>query len=655
MNSSEQSRFLSKQVKFHKQKLRLDNLVAEANEAPQRSLELEPQILQASQIVLTLIRQLLASAQQNHELSYLQKQLRMSQEELISSLSMLANHLTPVCVLSSPSPEFQSESTPPLPVPTSNRRQCLLATSETDLRTFQEQIMDAAEHDPFPSYYQSFHEESPGGWDDSDDEEEEELIYDVQPQQSNYTSGNDEEEKSGCSDEEPAVMGFSPPTMSKKLSLFPEELDCHYDCEKILGKGAYGTVALATATDKNPKVAPGTKVAIKKQTDIFINAHGTKRLLREIRVLQALSGHPCIINLLDIKIPQPKDLNTFSTTCLVFEYVEWDLAKLIKMDVFLTEQQIKIIIKRILYGLNYMHQAKIVHRDLKPANILINSQVDVKICDFGLSRCISEHDTKPVAKSTDLLREEVQTNNNTDLLPLRFRKEVTEHVVTRFYRAPEISFKEVEKEYLPAVDIWSVGVIIGELLQMLEANCPNREDRQVLFHGVSDGTLSPRRGQSSRSMKRGDKDQIMEIFRKCGTPSEQYVNKIKNKSTRTWLQKLKKIPEIDWSTLFPSGPEPAVDLMRRMLEYDWETRVDTSEAIDHEWLDSWSETQCEEFENEEVVFNFEDVFLSRQLLRELISDSILSYNEDLQKRYEQRKRNRAGRKRRKLAARASRD
>ena len=37
-----------------------------------------------------------------------------------------------------------------------------------------------------------------------------------------------------------------------------------------------------------------------------------------------------------------------------------------------------------------MHKIKIMHRDLKPGNFLINSSCHVKLCDFGLSRCIAE-------------------------------------------------------------------------------------------------------------------------------------------------------------------------------------------------------------------------------------------------------------------------
>jgi serine/threonine protein kinase len=41
---------------------------------------------------------------------------------------------------------------------------------------------------------------------------------------------------------------------------------------------------------------------------------------------------------------------------------------------------------QILRALKYMHSANVMHRDLKPANILVNSNCDLKICDFGLAR-----------------------------------------------------------------------------------------------------------------------------------------------------------------------------------------------------------------------------------------------------------------------------
>lgn len=87
---------------------------------------------------------------------------------------------------------------------------------------------------------------------------------------------------------------------------------------------------------------------------------------------------------------------------------------------------------QILRGLKYVHSANVLHRDLKPSNLLLNANCDLKIGDFGLARTTSE---------TDFM---------------------TEYVVTRWYRAPELLLNC--SEYTAAIDIWSVGCILGEIM-----------------------------------------------------------------------------------------------------------------------------------------------------------------------------------------------
>lgn len=86
---------------------------------------------------------------------------------------------------------------------------------------------------------------------------------------------------------------------------------------------------------------------------------------------------------------------------------------------------------QLLRGLKYVHSAKVLHRDLKPSNLLLNTNCDLKIGDFGLARTTSE---------TDFM---------------------TEYVVTRWYRAPELLLNC--SEYTAAIDVWSVGCILGEI------------------------------------------------------------------------------------------------------------------------------------------------------------------------------------------------
>lgn len=79
---------------------------------------------------------------------------------------------------------------------------------------------------------------------------------------------------------------------------------------------------------------------------------------------------------------------------------------------------------QILRGLKYVHSAHVLHRDLKPSNILLNASCDLKICDFGLARTTTE-------------------GNNF----------MTEYVVTRWYRAPELLLSC--ESYGAGIDVWS--------------------------------------------------------------------------------------------------------------------------------------------------------------------------------------------------------
>jgi mitogen-activated protein kinase 1/3 len=106
---------------------------------------------------------------------------------------------------------------------------------------------------------------------------------------------------------------------------------------------------------------------------------------------------------------------------------------------------------------------------LKPANILVNQDCEGKICDFGLARSlpgsekIPEDDEEamdvertayeapqPLMTNGRLRRRKVTRANSNPLV-----KEMTGHVVTRWYRAPELIL--VEREYTTAIDVWSIG------------------------------------------------------------------------------------------------------------------------------------------------------------------------------------------------------
>lgn len=91
--------------------------------------------------------------------------------------------------------------------------------------------------------------------------------------------------------------------------------------------------------------------------------------------------------------------------------------------------------KQILSGLSFCHSHRILHRDLKPQNLLIDKQGVLKIADFGLARTFG--------------------------VPMRV---YTHEVVTLWYRAPEILLGS--KVYSITVDMWSVGCIFAEMVNM---------------------------------------------------------------------------------------------------------------------------------------------------------------------------------------------
>jgi mitogen-activated protein kinase 1/3 len=113
---------------------------------------------------------------------------------------------------------------------------------------------------------------------------------------------------------------------------------------------------------------------------------------------------------------------------------------------------------------------------LKPANVLINEDCSVKICDFGLARSVEGlNDNKDTVKppvdidlGVDDLPQAVKKNagkakaRGGKVTEKKVQKELTSHVVTRWYRAPELIL--IEKNYDIKIDVWSLGCIYAELL-----------------------------------------------------------------------------------------------------------------------------------------------------------------------------------------------
>lgn len=158
--------------------------------------------------------------------------------------------------------------------------------------------------------------------------------------------------------------------------------------------------------------------------------------LREILILRRLN-HPNIVSLLDVFRQEKRKAMTDwkkNQIYLVFEFIPHDLTGLIDYRLKWSPAQLKCILKQILEGLAYLHRNNYLHRDLKGSNVLVSRKGEVKLCDFGLAKYVDS------AK----------------------QRQMTTHVVTRWYRAPELFLGD--RFYSSKIDVWSVGCIFAELL-----------------------------------------------------------------------------------------------------------------------------------------------------------------------------------------------
>ncbi|KAG1163011.1 hypothetical protein G6F36_013858 [Rhizopus arrhizus] len=202
-----------------------------------------------------------------------------------------------------------------------------------------------------------------------------------------------------------------------------------YEVVDVVGEGAYGVVCSAVHKPT------GQMVAIKRILP-FDHAMFSLRTLREIKLLKYFN-HENIISILDIM--KPKSLDDFTEVYLIQELMETDMHRVIRTQ-DLSDDHCQYFTYQTLRALKAMHSANVLHRDLKPSNLLLNANCDLKICDLGLARSSNSAD------------------ENSGFM--------TEYVATRWYRAPEIML--TFKEYTKAIDVWSVGCILAEMLSVEE-------------------------------------------------------------------------------------------------------------------------------------------------------------------------------------------
>lgn len=333
---------------------------------------------------------------------------------------------------------------------------------------------------------------------------------------------------------------------------------------KKVGNGAYGSAILGKNPDNNEKV-------IVKRNIIDSNV-AFSHSLRELDILTRLKGHCNIVELMYVCFSNPFQLpntpiNERKTNSredylhFVLEPASKNLAEIIyneKMHL----AYMKLAMTHILLGLEYMHSKKIIHRDLKPSNILWfekDGNVTVKICDFGLSKSITDQEPN------------------------------SPRLVTCWYRAPEICSR---KNYSEKSDMWSIGCIFYEML----TKC-------ALL----------------KKCKDNDSDLLEMIFTVINaSPSDYNLFKISTsispKYKRNWFDKIKlKITDVkefnDYPDSNPNSYNLFIEVLDKLLQINPKNRITATQALNHSFFTGfkniidWSRRHYPPVESPDHIFD----------------------------------------------------
>ncbi|CAF2034325.1 hypothetical protein BRARA_I00042 [Brassica rapa] len=286
-----------------------------------------------------------------------------------------------------------------------------------------------------------------------------------------------------------------------------------YMAQRVVGTGSFGVVFQAKCLET------GEQVAIKKvlQDKRYKN--------RELQIMR-LQDHPNVVRLRH---------SFFSTTekdelylNLVLEFVPETVYRALKHYTKMNQHMPIILVQLYTYqicrALNYLHRVVgVCHRDIKPQNLLVNSQThQLKICDFGSAKMLVPGEPN------------------------------ISYICSRYYRAPELIFGATE--YTNAIDMWSGGCVMAELLL-----------GQPLFPGES------------------GIDQLVEIIKILGTPTREEIRCMNPNYTEFKFPQIKAHP---WHKIFQKRmPPEAVDLVSRLLQYSPNLRCTALEACAHPFFD----------------------------------------------------------------------
>jgi len=187
----------------------------------------------------------------------------------------------------------------------------------------------------------------------------------------------------------------------------------------LLGSGTFGQVVKCQNLSNQSICA----VKVIKSQPAYMNQSLTE--VRLLEYLNANSDGKHFVRLLDTFMHKEH-------LCLVFEQLASNLYELIKQNQFqgLNMKLVKLLTRQLLEAMSELKGFQMIHCDLKPENILLcqPDKPDIKVIDFG-SACFT-------------------------------RQTIYTYIQSRFYRSPEVI---LGLHYTEAIDMWSLGCIVGEL------------------------------------------------------------------------------------------------------------------------------------------------------------------------------------------------
>ncbi|KAI3890262.1 hypothetical protein MKW92_046329 [Papaver armeniacum] len=278
-----------------------------------------------------------------------------------------------------------------------------------------------------------------------------------------------------------------------------------YMAERVVGHRSFGIVFQAKCLET------GETVAIKK---VLQDKRYKNRELQTMRLLD----HPNVVSLKHCFFSTTEKDELYLN--LVLEYVPETVHRVIKhynkMNQRMPVIYVKLYTYQICRALAYIHGGiRVCHRDIKPQNLLVNPHThQLEICDFGSAKVLVKGEAN------------------------------ISYICSRYYRAPELIFGATE--YTTAIDIWSAGCVLAELLL-----------GQPLFPGES------------------GVDQLVEIIKEIKCMNPNYTEfKFPQIKAHPWHKILHK-----------RTPLEAVDLVSRLLQYSPNLRCTALEALIHPFFD----------------------------------------------------------------------